>query len=314
MGESEAELLSTVAVATKDAPANLVRKAIGALGGMQTFVKKGGRVVVKPNLAFARRPEIAATTNPEVVSEVVRLCFGAGAKEVLVLDYPVDSPRIAYEMSGVAQAVAPLGATMVTVSRWDFMPLEVPKGRILSAYEVKVLKHVLQADVLINVAIAKTHSAATLTLGLKNLMGVIQDRGAWHDSSDLHQCIADVATAVKPHLTIIDAVRILTSNGPKGPGRVEEKGTVIAGTDIVVADAFATTLYSSWVNGIVCPFEPPAMNDLQSQNILKLIGHSTQLDIDLSPIIPHISRPLSPTKWSDRGSSNGFDLIKILQC
>lgn len=210
---------------------------------MEKFVKKGSRVLIKPNIAFARPPEGAANTNPEVVAELVRLCFRAGAKEVIVLDHTLDPARITYEMSGIAKAAEGQGARMVYVSQRDFVPIEVPKGKILSAYRVVVLKQVLDADVFINVPIAKTHGSARLTLGMKNLMGIIQDRGSWHRSGDLHQCIADFVTAIKPNLTVIDAVRVLASGGPKGPGRVEQKDTVIVSTDIVAADAYAATLF-----------------------------------------------------------------------
>lgn len=234
---------SVLVVAEKDSPAALVRKAIKALGGMSKFVKKGNKVLIKPNIAFARPPEGAANTNPEVVSELVKLCFEAGAKEVIVLDYTLDPARITYEMSGIAKAAEAQGARMVYVSPRDFVPIEILKGKILSAYRVMVLKQVLDADVFINVPIAKTHGSARLTLGMKNLMGIVQDRGSWHRSGDLHQCIADFVTAIKPDLTVIDAVRILASGGPKGPGRVEQKDTIIASTDIVAADAYATTLF-----------------------------------------------------------------------
>ena len=239
-----------VVVAERGKPAELVRKAIKALGGMGKFVKKGNRVLIKPNIAFARPPEGAATTNPEVVAELVRLCFEAGAKEVIVLDHTLDPARITYEMSGIAKAAQAQGARVVYVGRQDFVPVEVPKGKILSAYDVRVLRQVLDADVFINVPIAKTHGSARLTLGMKNLMGVIQDRGSWHRSGDLHQCIADFVTAVKPHLTVIDAIRILASGGPKGPGRVEQKDTIIASTDIVAADAYATTLFGLTPNDV----------------------------------------------------------------
>ncbi len=243
LGQKTGKQQPVVVVAEKDKPAELVRKAIKALGGMGKFVKKGNSVLIKPNIAFARPPEGAANTNPEVVAELVRLCYEAGAKEVIVLDYTLDPARITYEMSGVAKAAEAQGARMVYVSLRDFVPVEVSKGKILSAYDVRVLKQVLDADVFINVPIAKTHGSARLTLGMKNLMGIIQDRGSWHRSGDLHQCIADFVTAIKPHLTVIDAIRILASGGPKGPGRVEQKDTIIASTDIVTADAYATTLF-----------------------------------------------------------------------
>lgn len=234
---------SVVVVAGKDRPAALVRKAIKALGGMSKFVKKGNTVVIKPNMAFARPPEVCANTNPEIVAELVKLCFEAGAKEVIVLDNTLAPARVAYEVSGIAKAAEAQGAKVVYVSPKDFVSVEIPKGKILSAYDVRVLKQVVDADVFINVPVAKTHSMARLTLGMKNLMGIIQDRGAWHRSGDLHQCIADFVTAVKPHLTVIDAIKIMTSGGPAGPGRLEQKDTVIASTDIVAADAYATTLF-----------------------------------------------------------------------
>ncbi|MDW8030121.1 MAG: DUF362 domain-containing protein, partial [Armatimonadota bacterium] len=215
----------------------------GALGGMGKFVKKGNTVLIKPNMAFARSPEVCANTNPEVVAEIVKLCFEAGAKEVIVLDHTLAPARIAYEMSGIAKSAEAQGAKAVYIGSRDFVPIEIPKGKILSAYDVRVLRQVLEADVFINVPIAKTHSSARLTLGMKNLMGIIQDRGSWHRSGDLHQCIADFVTAIKPNLTIIDAVRILASGGPAGPGRVERRDTVIASTDIVAADAYAATLF-----------------------------------------------------------------------
>lgn len=234
---------SVLAVAEKDSPANLVRKAIKALGGMSKFVKKGNTVLIKPNMAFARPPEVCANTNPEVVAELVKLCFEAGAKEVIVLDHTLAPARIAYEMSGIAKAAEAQGAKVVYIDSRDFVPVEVPKGKILSAYDVRVLKQVLDADVFINVPVAKTHSGARLTLGMKNLMGIIQDRGSWHRSGDLHQCIADFVTAVKPHLTVIDAIKIMTAGGPAGPGRLEQKDTIIASTDIVAADAYAANLF-----------------------------------------------------------------------
>ncbi|MCS7265813.1 MAG: DUF362 domain-containing protein, partial [Armatimonadetes bacterium] len=176
---------SVVAVAEKDSPPNLVRKAIGSLGGMGKFVKKGNTVLIKPNMAFARSPEVCANTNPEVVAEIVKLCFEAGAKEVIVLDHTLAPARIAYEMSGIAKSAEAQGAKAVYIGSRDFVPIEIPKGKILSAYDVRVLRQVLEADVFINVPIAKTHSSARLTLGMKNLMGIIQDRGSWHRSGDL---------------------------------------------------------------------------------------------------------------------------------
>ena len=102
---------------------------------------------------------------------------------------------------------------------------------------------ILDADLVINVPIAKTHGGARLTLAMKNLMGVVQDRGSFH-ARGLHQCIADLLRRA-PQLTVVDAIRILTANGPTGGNLddVKRLDTVIASADVVAADAYAAGLF-----------------------------------------------------------------------
>jgi uncharacterized protein (DUF362 family) len=240
---AEAASGPTIAVASERDPAGLVRAAVDALGGMGKFVKRGAAVLVKPNIGWARKPEHAATTNPEVVAEVVRLCKKAGAREVRVTDHPVDRPEaLLLEMTGIRQAVAGAGARVSLASSVaQFERVKLPRGRVLKTADV--LRDLRRADVFINVPIAKVHNSTGLTLSLKNLMGTVWDRGAWHGSASLHQAIADYAVEIRPHLVILDAVRILLTNGPKGPGRTEDKGIVVAGTDQVAVDAYTSTLF-----------------------------------------------------------------------
>ncbi len=228
-----------VAVARNQSPAALVQAAVNALGGMKRFVKPGNRVLVKPNAAWQRAPEYAATTNPEVLAEVIRLCKQAGAKSVLVMDHPCDKPDdMTFTVCGLRQASQKAGARMIGGSSAAlYETIRLPRGKVLKSSQT--LKAVKEADVFINVPIAKVHGASVLTLGMKNLMGTTFDRGAWHNSPDLHQAIADYSTVIRPHLTIVDAVRILLTNGPKGPGQTRDTRMIIAGTDPVAVDAYA---------------------------------------------------------------------------
>ena len=225
-------------------PAELTRRAIAALGGIERFVKPGANVIVKPNICNAYHgPEYASTTNPDVVAAIVALCLGAGAKRVRVMDFPFGgSPQASYETSGIAAAVKAAGGEMEAMNRLKFRKTALPQGKVLRSSNV--YGDILDADTVINVPIAKNHGSATLTLGMKNLMGVIQDRNTLH-AIGLHQAIADLNSAVKPQLTIVDAIRILTANGPTGGSLddVKRLDTIIASADVVAADAYAATLF-----------------------------------------------------------------------
>ncbi len=241
-GAAQAAPEPTIAVASDREPAQLVRAAVEALGGMDKFVRRGATVLVKPNIAWTRRPEQAATTNPEIVAEVVRLCRAAGARQVKVMEHSVDRPdAVLPEITGIGPAAQRAGATVTMASSPAlYQRLRLPRGKAVT--QVDVLREVMRADVFINVPIAKVHSATDLTLGLKNLMGVIWDRGAYHSSPSLDQAIADFAGQVKPHLVVLDAYRVLLSNGPKGPGRTKDLRTVVVGADPLAVDAYGAKL------------------------------------------------------------------------
>ena len=237
-------------VASGKGPAKNARAAVEALGGMGKIVKKGDFVVIKPNIAWNRPPDAAATTNPAVVAELVRMCKEAGAGRILVIDHIIDRPAEGVlGFTGIQATAEKAGAEVRSAqNESDYRSVEIPKGRILKSDTC--IKEILKADVFINAPIAKTHSATKLTLGMKNLMGCIWDRQAWHESSSLDQCIADYASAVRPDLTVLDATRILLTNGPKGPGKTKDLGKVIAGTDPVAVDAYGATLFGLKPNEI----------------------------------------------------------------
>jgi len=240
-----------VAVARGDDPATLVQRSVDALGGIGRFVKLGNDVIIKPNICSAyRTPEYAATTNPEVVAALVALCLGAGAKRVRVMDRSFDgSAEDAYANSGIAAAVQAAGGEMELMATMKFQDTAIPNGKSITS--CNVYRDILQTDVLIDVPIAKDHSMAGLTLGMKNLLGVVSNPGKYH--TDMAERVTDLTSLVMPDLTVVDAVRILMNNGPTGGSLndVKRMNTVIASHDIVAADAYASTLFGKTLPDIV---------------------------------------------------------------
>jgi len=224
-----------------DYPA-ITRKAINALGGMKRFVKQGDVVVVKPNMGWDRSTELAANTHPLVVRAVVEECLAAGAKKVKVFDYTCNDARRCYVNSGIEGALKGMKnveCKQIEPERFRKVALN---GQFLKEWEL--YDEALSANVYINVPIAKHHGLSRLTLGLKNVMGIMGgNRGYIHRNLDV--ALADVNSRVKTHLTIIDATRILTAHGPQGGNVADVKvlNKVIASTDTVAADAYATTLF-----------------------------------------------------------------------
>ncbi len=223
----------------------LVRDTIGALGGMAKFVKPGQVVVVKPNIGWDRTVELAANTHPEVVRALVELCLEAGAKQVRLFDRTCNDPRRCYTQSGIAAAVATVKSDRIELEHMDpraYREVAIKGGKAFPTWEF--YQPALEADVFINVPIAKHHSISRLTLGMKNLMGVIGgSRGKLH--TDIAESLADINSVLPSDLTVIDATRILVANGPQG-GRTEDVrrlDTLIASPDLVAADAYAATLF-----------------------------------------------------------------------
>jgi uncharacterized protein (DUF362 family) len=230
-------------VARSGEPEAMVRRAIAALGGMERFVPRDANVIVKPNICVGYHTyEYAATTNPWVVGAVVKLCLEAGARSVRVMDYPFGgTAERAYDVSGIAEQVKAAGGEMVVMPRIKFVSMDIPQAKSLKQSEV--YDDALKADVLINVPIAKDHSLARLTLGMKNLMGLIYYREAVH--GDMGERLADLTSLFRPRLTIVDAVRMMMANGPTGGNLkdVKEMNTIVASPDIVAADSYAATLF-----------------------------------------------------------------------
>jgi uncharacterized protein (DUF362 family) len=233
---------SLVVVAEGSDYAAITRKAINALGGIKKFVKPGNVVVVKPNMGWDRSVELAANTHPLVVRAIVEECLAAGAKKVKVFDNTCNDSRRCYANSGIENALKGLkNVDCKQIETERFRKVSI-NGQFLKEWEL--YDEALSADVYINVPVAKHHGLSKLTLGLKNIMGIMGGkRGYIHRELDV--ALADVNAHFKSHLTIIDATRILTDHGPQGGNIADVKvlNKVIASIDVVAADAFATTLF-----------------------------------------------------------------------
>jgi len=219
-------------------------QAIAAMGGMQSFVQKGQKVVIKPNIGWDVVPERAGNTNPQLVKRVVQHCLEAGAKEVYVFDNTCDKWDKCYSNSGIEKAVKDAGGKMAPGNTENYyQTVEIPGGEKLKTAKVHEL--ILGSDVFINMPVLKSHSSAKLTITMKNLMGVVWDRGYWH-KNDLNQCIADYAAYVKkPTLNIVDAYRVMMKNGPRGVSEADVSlmKSLILTPDMVAADAAAAKLF-----------------------------------------------------------------------
>ncbi len=224
-------------------PDSMFDKGMSALGGMTNFVKRGQIVVIKPNMAWDRTPEMGANTNPVLVKRIVEHCLKAGAKRVYVFDNSTHNRVKAYKNSGIEKAAKSAGATLVPGDAESYyQEVSVPGG--ISLKTTKVHELLFESDVFINVPVLKHHSSTKMTCSLKNLMGAVWDRKWWH-SNDLHQCIADFGLfEKKPALNIVDCYNVMMRNGPQGVSVadvVNMKAQIIS-TDMVAADSAASRM------------------------------------------------------------------------
>jgi len=228
-------------------PDEMYKRAIDAMGGITRFVKRGQKVVVKPNIGWDKRPEFAANTNPQLIAAIVKDCFRAGASEVVVFDHTCDEWQACYRNSGIESAAKAEGAKMAFAhDEKYYKSVQLPRGQRLK--EVKIHEAILDCDVWINVPVLKNHGGARMTIAMKNFMGIVWDRRFWH-SNDLQQCIADCSTFSKmPVLNIVDAYRIMTQNGPKGKSieDVQTPKALFISTDIVAVDTAAVRFFSQF--------------------------------------------------------------------
>jgi uncharacterized protein (DUF362 family) len=224
----------------------LVTDVMKALGGMERYVARGSRVVVKPNMSWDRRPEFGANTQPLVLKRVVELCLEAGADEVTVMDRPCNDARRCYRESGMQEAVESIGNSRAKIKQLNsrrFVEMDLPRGVALKRWEF--YRDALEANTLIVVTPAKQHGSTRLSLGMKSMMGLVGGRRERLHVGNLHQHIADLNTVLRAHLTVIDATHLLFANGPSGGNLndVRVLHRVAASADPVAADSYAATLF-----------------------------------------------------------------------
>jgi uncharacterized protein (DUF362 family) len=219
----------------------LTRKLFDTVGGMSRFVSRGDVVVIKPNLSWARAPQLAATTNPEVLETVVFLCQEAGAKKVRIADNTIHEARNCFAVTGADQVAKKTGADLVYPLSNLMRDMNL-QGHRLNVWPV--FTPFKEADKIINLPVAKVHGLSGLTLGMKSWIGAVGGRrNALHQ--DIHQSIADLAQFFRPTVTLIDAIRIMTDNGPSGGSASDVAVTnrLILSDDPVAADALACNLF-----------------------------------------------------------------------
>jgi uncharacterized protein (DUF362 family) len=250
-------------------PAQMLERALAEFGGIAHYVKKGDKVVVKPNIGWNKVPEMAATTNPELVKKLVRMCLEAGASEVVVFDNTCHDWKKCYPNSGIEAAVKSAGGKIVPANdETYFTQVELPRG--VNLKKVKIHQAILDCDVWFNVPILKHHSGTKNSISMKNLMGIVWERGFFH-GHDLQQCIADVATFYKkPALNIVDAYRIMKSNGPQGKSEADVVmlKTLICSPDYVAVDTASMKLFSQ--------VQPTDIKDVRHIALAEELGVGTQ--------------------------------------
>ena len=226
-------------------PDIMLRRALEEMGGIGKYVKKGNKVVIKPNIGWDKAPEMAANTNPILVKELVKQCLSAGAIEVLVFDHTCDNWQRSYKNSGIEDAVKEAGGKIVPGNDESmYKEVDLPKGVTLK--KAKIHQALLDCDVWFNVPVLKNHGGAKMTISMKNLMGIVWDRQIFH-RSNLDQCIADSCTFLKkPALNIVDAYRVLKTNGPQGKSEadVATLKTLLVSPDFVAVDTAAIKFFN----------------------------------------------------------------------
>ena len=232
---------TVVVVHGTDIP-KMVEAGIAKMGGWDKFFKPGGKVALKPNLAWNSTPEQGGNTHPDILRAVVLAAEARKVKQVTIPENTCQPEKKTFEASGALDALKGTGAKLYRPRPSEYKAVSVPKGKICQ--DAKVSLDLLEADCLVNMPVAKHHGGATLSLSMKNWMGAVDNntRRAWHRNG-LHQCIADFSTFLKPTLIVIDATRIMLDNGPQGPGKLAHPNEIIFATDPVAADTYAASLF-----------------------------------------------------------------------
>ena len=227
-----------MAIATGRDRAAMLQRALAAMGGMGRFITGGDKVLVKVNAAFATPAFLGATTNPELLTEIIRQCRAAGAASVVVTDNPINAPESCFELTGIGGATRAAGADLYVPGPGSFRSGTLPGGHLIRDWPV-LDEPFSGITKLIGVAPVKSHHRAGASMTMKNWYGLLGGRrNQFHQH--IHSIVSDFALMMKPTLVILDGMNVLKSNGPTG-GRlsdVKPMNTIVIGTDMVAVDAY----------------------------------------------------------------------------
>jgi uncharacterized protein (DUF362 family) len=247
-----------------------LRMALKSIGGMQAFIKKGDRVLLKVNAAFASPPMLSATTHPDMVVAITRMCFKAGAASVMVTDNPINDPASCFRLTGIEQAARSAGATVLFPQKEFFKPFSLADAQLIRNWPV-LYEPLARIDKIIGTAPVKDHHRSGASMIMKNWYGLLGGRrNIFHQ--DIHTIIKELAMMVKPTLVILDGTFTMMRNGPTGGSLsdLKETRTMIVSTDQVAVDAFGATLLNKTVDELAFIKKAEALRlgtaDFQSLN------------------------------------------------
>jgi len=250
--------------------ADTLELALKSIGGMQTFIKKGDRVLLKVNAAFASPPMLSATTHPDMVAAITRLCFKAGAASVTVTDNPINDPASCFRLTGIEQAARSAGASVLFPQKELFKPFSLAEAQLIRNWPV-LYEPLSRIDKIIGTAPVKDHHRSGASMIMKNWYGLLGGRrNIFHQ--DIHTIIKELAMMIRPTLVVLDGTATMMTNGPTGGSLsdLKETHTMIVSTDQVAADAFGATLLDKTVDELAFIKKAEAMHlgtaDFQSLN------------------------------------------------
>lgn len=251
---------AAAAIGTNDhSAADILKSALEPLGGISRFVKPGQVVAIKPNATWAFAPHTASSTDPDLLRSLIELVKEAGASKIIVMDHCSIEPGTAQALKAnlLGTAVEEAGVEGLFPDRYlapkgTYTTIELPEGKAFK--KIGVIKAAVDADVRINMGVAKSHSVTRMTMVLKHMMGFLESPSSLH--TNLHKGIADINTKsqIKADLHILEALYIrvayneyVTCAGPEtietNPYAIKRMNQIIAGADPVLVDAYACSTF-----------------------------------------------------------------------
>jgi uncharacterized protein (DUF362 family) len=232
----------TMSIVTGPGRQTTVTKAVELLGGMERFIKPGEKVLLKPNVGFAMPPHVCATTHPELIAQVIKLCYQAGAKKVFIADNPINDPKSCFELTQIASVAQKNGAEILLPRQDYFKPITLKGAELITNWQI-LYEPLKKVDKVIGLAIVKDHKRSIASMSMKNWYGLLGgNRSIFHQ--DINKIIVELAILIKPTLVILDAIQVMVSNGPTGGSEsdLKQANTMIASCDQVAADSFGASL------------------------------------------------------------------------